>query len=46
MNLVGSPGFIQERIAAFRESGVTILNTIPVAEDAPAVIEQVKEWIA
>jgi F420-dependent oxidoreductase-like protein len=46
MNLVGSPGFIRERIAAFRESGVTILNTIPVTEDAPGVIAQVKEWIA
>ena len=45
MNLVGSPGFIQERIAAFRESGVTILNTIPVTEDAPGAIAQVKEWI-
>lgn len=45
-NLVGSPGFIRERIAAFRDSGVTILNTIPVVDDAPAVIAQVKEWIA
>jgi F420-dependent oxidoreductase-like protein len=45
MNLVGSPEFIKERIAAFRESGVTILNCIPVVEDAPALIEQVKNWL-
>lgn len=45
MNLVGSPGFVRERIAAFRESGVTVLNVVPVVEDAPAVIEQVKEWV-
>ncbi len=46
MNLVGSPAFVKERIAAFRDSGVTVLNVIPVVEDAPAVIEQVKEWMS
>ncbi len=42
-NLVGSEGFIQERVAAFRESGVTTLNVTPLG-DAPALIEQVKGW--
>jgi F420-dependent oxidoreductase-like protein len=45
MNLVGSPGDIQERIAAFAESGVTILNAIPIGEDVPGLIEQVKGWM-
>lgn len=44
MNLVGSPGFIQERIAAYAEAGVTILNCIPLSED-PSLIEQVKGWM-
>jgi F420-dependent oxidoreductase-like protein len=42
-NLVGSEGFIQERIAAFREAGVTTLNVTPIG-DAPKLIEQVKGW--
>lgn len=46
MNLVGSPEFVRERIAAFRESGVTVLNVVPVVEDTPAVIEQVKGWLS
>ncbi len=44
MNLIGSPGFIQERIAAFAEAGVTILNTIPLSPD-PELISQVKGWM-
>jgi F420-dependent oxidoreductase-like protein len=43
-NLVGSPGFIQERIAAFAEAGVTILNTIPLDPD-PDLIAQVRGWL-
>jgi F420-dependent oxidoreductase-like protein len=43
-NLVGSPGFIQERIAAYAEAGVTVLNTIPLDTD-PTLIEQVKSWM-
>ncbi len=42
-NLVGSPGFIQERLAAYREAGVTTVNVMPFG-DAPALIEQVKGW--
>ncbi|MTV27452.1 LLM class F420-dependent oxidoreductase [Nitriliruptoraceae bacterium ZYF776] len=44
-NLVGSPGFVQERIAAYREAGVTTLNVTPVG-DAPALVEQVKGWVS
>lgn len=45
MNLVGSPGFIQERIAAFAESGVTILNVVPIGEDTASLVAHAKEWI-
>jgi F420-dependent oxidoreductase-like protein len=42
-NLVGSEGFVKERIAAFREAGVTTLNVTPFG-DAPKLVEQVKGW--
>ena len=34
VSLIGTPGFVKERIAAFREAGVTTLNVVPVAETA------------
>ena len=43
-NLCGPEGFVKERLAAFAEAGVTVLNIIPVGEDPLAIIEQVKEW--
>jgi F420-dependent oxidoreductase-like protein len=45
-NLVGPPGFVQERIAAFREAGVTTLNINPVAADPAKLLEQIKGWAA
>ncbi len=40
-NLVGSEGFIRERVAAFREAGVTTLNVTPIG-DGPKLVEMVK----
>lgn len=34
VSLIGTPGFVKERIAAFREAGVTTLNVAPVAATA------------
>jgi F420-dependent oxidoreductase-like protein len=34
VSLIGTPGFVKERIAAFREDGVTTLNVAPVAATA------------
>lgn len=45
-NLVGPPAYVQERIAAFREAGVTNLSLIPVSEDPAATVAQVKEWVS
>jgi F420-dependent oxidoreductase-like protein len=42
-NLIGSEGFVRDRIAAFREAGVTTLNVTPMG-DTPTLIEQVKSW--
>ncbi|HMD11675.1 MAG TPA: LLM class flavin-dependent oxidoreductase, partial [Marmoricola sp.] len=45
-NLVGPDSYVKERIAAFREAGVTNLQVIPVADDAPALVSKVKEWVS
>ena len=33
VSLIGTPGFVKERVAAFREAGVTTLNVVPIAGD-------------
>jgi alkanesulfonate monooxygenase SsuD/methylene tetrahydromethanopterin reductase-like flavin-dependent oxidoreductase (luciferase family) len=43
-NLCGPEGFIKERIAAFKEAGVTVLNVTPIAPDPAKLIEQLKTW--
>ena len=48
-NLVGPASYVRERIAAFKESGVTNLSVSPAAPDsaaAAATIAQIKEWVA
>ena len=45
-NLVGPASYVQERIAAFREAGVTNLSVAPATEDPAATIAQIKEWIS
>src|SRR3954464_247705 len=45
-NLVGPASYVQERIAAFREAGVTNLQVAPVADDPAALIGQLKEWMS
>jgi F420-dependent oxidoreductase-like protein len=32
ISLIGTPSFVKERLAAFREAGVTTLNVVPIAE--------------
>ncbi|MGH3336357.1 MAG: LLM class F420-dependent oxidoreductase [Nocardioides sp.] len=45
-NLVGPASYVQERIAAFREAGVTHLTVMPASDDPVATVAQVKEWIS
>jgi F420-dependent oxidoreductase-like protein len=48
-NLVGPESYVKERIAAFRESGVTNLQILPVPADGgdPAeLVSRVKEWVS
>jgi F420-dependent oxidoreductase-like protein len=42
--LVGDEGFVRDRIAAYKEAGVTRLTVNPVAEDPLKLIEKVKTW--
>ncbi len=45
-NFVGPAGYVKERIEAFRDAGVTVLNVAPIAspEDQPKLVEQLKTW--
>jgi len=45
-NLVGPASYVKERIAAFAEAGVTVLNIVPVGADPPRTIETLKDWTA
>lgn len=45
-NLVGPASYVQERIAAFKEAGVTNLQVTPASDDPAATIAQLKEWVA
>lgn len=44
-SLVGPKSYVKERIAAFREAGVTNLQISPAAEDPAALVSQMKELI-
>ncbi len=49
VSLVGPEGFVRERLAALRESGVTTLNVVPLAAthaDRVALIERVRDLAA
>jgi len=44
-SLCGPEGYIKERLAAYKESGVTVLNITPLGPDPVKMVEQVKGWI-
>ena len=44
-NLVGPAGFVKERIAAYKEAGVTELQVMPVGGDPVEVVEQLRTLI-
>ena len=44
-NLVGPASYVKERIAAFREAGVTHLTVMPASDDPAATVRQIKEWV-
>jgi F420-dependent oxidoreductase-like protein len=46
MSLCGPEGYVRERIEAYKEAGVTMLNVTPVGADPVKVIEKLREWTA
>ena len=44
-NLVGPASYVAERVAAFREAGVTNLQITPAAEDPVALVAQMRELV-
>jgi F420-dependent oxidoreductase-like protein len=44
-SLIGPPGYVKERIAAYREAGVTVLNVTPVGHDPLSTLSQLREWV-
>ncbi|MEU8844344.1 LLM class F420-dependent oxidoreductase [Streptomyces roseus] len=45
MTLCGPEGYVRERVEAFREAGVTMLNVTPVGAEPARLIETVKSWL-
>ena len=44
-SLVGSEGFIKDRIAAYRDAGVTVLNVAPHGPDPVHLVERLKSFL-
>ena len=45
MTLCGPEGYVRERLAAMKESGVTTLNITPIAPDPVKLIEDLRGWV-
>ena len=45
-SLIGSEGYVRDRIAAYKDAGVTVLMVNPVGPDPLPVLEKLKEWTA
>ncbi|MFB7151448.1 LLM class flavin-dependent oxidoreductase, partial [Streptomyces virginiae] len=45
MTLCGPEGYVRERVEAFREAGVTMLNVTPVGPEPARLVETVKNWL-
>ncbi|MFC8098535.1 LLM class F420-dependent oxidoreductase [Streptomyces sp. NPDC057363] len=43
--LAGPEGHVRDRVEAFREAGVTMLNVTPVGPDPARLIERVRSWL-
>jgi F420-dependent oxidoreductase-like protein len=46
MSLVGDAGYVKDRIAAYRESGVTVLNVQPIGPNGLRDVETIAEMLA
>jgi F420-dependent oxidoreductase-like protein len=46
MSLVGDAGFVKDRIAAYREAGVTVLNVQPIGPNGRRDVETIAGWLS
>ena len=44
-NLIGPEGYVKERLAAFKEAGVTTLSITPVGADPVKLVETLRGWV-
>lgn len=44
-SLVGPAGHVKERVEAYREAGVTMLNVTPVGPDPVGDVRTLREWL-
>jgi F420-dependent oxidoreductase-like protein len=45
-SMCGPESYVKERIAAYRDAGVTMLSVIPVSDRPEQVVEKIKAWVA
>jgi F420-dependent oxidoreductase-like protein len=45
-SLIGPASYIKERLAAYQESGVTLLNIAPLGRDQVDIVAKIKDWAA
>jgi F420-dependent oxidoreductase-like protein len=45
ISLCGPEGYVRDRVEAFREAGVTMLDVTPVGPDPARLVETVKNWL-
>jgi F420-dependent oxidoreductase-like protein len=46
LSLVGPEGYVKDRIAALRASGVTVLDVQPIGPDPVGDVARIKEWVS
>jgi F420-dependent oxidoreductase-like protein len=46
LSLIGPAGYVRDRIAAYKDAGVTVLLINPIGPELEATIGQLKEWIS
>ena len=45
-SLIGPAGYVRDRIAAYRDAGVTVLNVDPIGPDPASDLAQVRTWLS
>ena len=45
-SLIGPESYIKERLAAYKESGVTLLDIAPLGRDQVDIVAKIKDWAA